>query len=137
MFSSPAQDLLLVPAGIIQLLLLDVVPFEQALYPPVDMFEENGVGTGPSTPDTSKHGRNEEKCEPEPCDEEEAQPDILESKGESEEVEPLPQNIKEHCRMPVDRYPGKQDVNKNKEGGGGSAGQSKTTADIGRSQKIA
>lgn len=90
------------------------------------MFEEDGVGAGPSAPESAEEGGDKEEGKAGAGDGEKEDPEILRVKSEAEEVELSLGDVEKDGGCFVDGEPGKGDVNDEEEEGENAAGQSET-----------
>ena len=88
------------------------VPFDQSFDFAEDLIDKYGLGTGPTTPNSSHQCGDVEKRETEPGNQEETQPEVLGKKSEPEEVKLAVLEIEEDSGIPINLDPREQDINR-------------------------
>lgn len=107
------------------------IAVDEAFDTAEDVLQKDGVGAGPSAPETTKQGGNEKEGEAEARDEEEEDPEVLGSEGEAEEVKAALGDVEEDGWVAVDLNPRKGDVDEEHHGGDEAAQRVEFPADIG------
>lgn len=89
------------------------IPIYPAFDPAEDVIQKHGIGTGPTTPDASKHGSDHKQEEPQSADREEQDPHVLGHHGETKNMEAPHFHIEEQCGSAIDRDPWHRHINGN------------------------
>lgn len=100
------------------------------------MFEENGVGTGPSAPDSAEEGGEIIEGEGEAGDDEKAEPEVLGGEGDPEEVEAEIGGVEEDGGVAVDGNPGEGDVDEDEDQSGEASPVGEGSAHVGGVQHL-
>lgn len=104
-FDHPTPDFRKRPRRGIQFASGRGIAIDQSFDPSEDVFQKDGVRTGPAAPKTAQQGCDEKEGKSHPGDRKKEDPEVLRVKSQPEEVEFPLCDIEKDCRSLVDRDP--------------------------------
>lgn len=129
-FEEASPDFRKSPRGRVQSFASGGIALDEAFDAAEDVFEEDGVRTGPAAPESPEEGGDEEEGKAGPADRKKEDPEILWVKGEAEEVKFALGDIEKDGGRVVDGDPGKGHVDDEKEKSKDPAEQGEAAGDV-------
>ncbi|OPZ70706.1 MAG: hypothetical protein BWY82_01966 [Verrucomicrobia bacterium ADurb.Bin474] len=111
------------------------VAFHQSFDGSEDLFEQQGVGTGPAAPDAAPERGDHKQEESKPGEDEEGEPQILGDEGDPEKVKATMGNVEEHSGVAADVDPWKDHGDQQQEQSDNGAGPGEASTHMGRTNE--